>query len=606
MTVGSPDVSGVDTQPAAPRRAVPLWYRISTTLRGEWVVATVAAFALAVLMTWPTMRHPASTVPQDVFDPLLIAWELAWPGYALTHQPLDLWHANAFFPEPDSFAFTDSLLGYAPLSFFGTGPVAAVIRYNLVYVLIAALAFLGAYALARQLGARWPGAAVAGAACAYAPWRLAQTGHLHVLSTGGIALCLAALAKGHGYSFRHGYRRNAVRPGWAAAGWALACWQITIGFGIGLAFAYVLAVTGIGAVVGWLLAGRHGERPKVAPRLVFTDMGGVCLFIVVSALMAAPYLRVAAAHPYAKRSEAELGFYSPPLRGFLTAPAESWIWGGTQAAARARLPFPPEMTMLPGFTVGLFAVIGIVFSVWTVRQRLLLAGAAVLSLLLGMGTTFFGGIYTYLVLYRYLPGWEAIRTPGRWVVWTTLLLGLLAAGAVTAAGDRLAGQSGVEASGDRAVGYGSLKPRRWPGWVAAAMTLPLLLVLIEGVNRTPHPTVPRAPTGFQQASGPVLVLPSDGRDTWVMLWSTDGFVKMVNGVSGFTPKSQAEIRKVAESFPDQTSVDYLRDRGIRTVVVLGGEVEGTPYVNALTAPIDGLPVQRRDVGDDVVFTLEPR
>ena len=61
-----------------------------------------------------------------------------------------------------------------------------------------ALAFLGAYALLRQLGARVAGSAVAAAAFAYAPWKLGQAGHLQVLSCGGIALALAMLARGHG------------------------------------------------------------------------------------------------------------------------------------------------------------------------------------------------------------------------------------------------------------------------------------------------------------------------------------------------------------------------------------------------------------------------
>src|SRR5207244_11185061 len=104
----------------------------------------------------------------------------------------------------------------------GVGPRAAVLRYNIMYVLVFAFAFVGAYALVRQLGANKAGAAVAGAAFAYAPWRLGQAGHMHVLSAGGIALALAMLARGHGYSLRHGYRPERVRPGWAFAGWPVA------------------------------------------------------------------------------------------------------------------------------------------------------------------------------------------------------------------------------------------------------------------------------------------------------------------------------------------------------------------------------------------------
>ena len=46
------------------------------------------------------------------------------------------------------------------------------------------------------------------------------------------------------------------------------------------------------------------------------------------------------------------------------------------------------------------------------------------------------GPYPGVVLIHHLPGWEGLRTPGRLVVWTTLLLGVLAAGAVSAFVDR--------------------------------------------------------------------------------------------------------------------------------------------------------------------------
>ena len=193
-----------------------------------------------MVLTWPTLRDPASTIPQDTGDPTLQAWQVAWGGHALLTNPFQVWHSNTFYPEPYTYAYSDTLLGYAPFGMIGDGPVAAVVRYNLLYVLTHALALFGAYALARQVGAGRAGAAVAGVSFAYAPWKLAQAGHLHVLSIGGIALALAMLARGHGWSLRHGHRPDRGRPGWVVAGWAVAAWQVTLGFGIGLPFAYAL------------------------------------------------------------------------------------------------------------------------------------------------------------------------------------------------------------------------------------------------------------------------------------------------------------------------------------------------------------------------------
>ncbi len=577
--------------------------KVLSWLRREVVLAPAGALLLAVVMTWPTMKHPAGTIPQDIYDPLLVAWILAWSGHAVLHQPMELWHANAFYPEPYSYAFTDSLFGYFPLALFGEGPVAAVVRYNLVYVLIPAVAFLGAYALARQLGARWPGAVVAGAAFAYAPWRLVQAGHLHVLSTGGIALTLAALARGHGYSFTRGYQRDEVRPGWAAAGWAAACWQLMIGFGVGLPFAYVLALVCLTGAVGWLVAG----RPRLPASLLWVNGVGGIAFAATGLLMARPYLRVVELHPYARRGEQDLGFFSPPLRGFFTAPAEAWFWGERHAATRAELPFVPEMTLLPGLVVIVFAAAGVVLSRWSVRQRLALAALTVVSVVFAMGTRFFDGEYTYLLLFRHVPGWDALRTPGRLVVYTTLLLGLLAAGAVTAMGDRIA-TNGSQTETRPAKARSSRAPAKlnWPAWITAVALIPGALVLGEGVNTTPHPEVPKQPAALKNVTGPLLVLPSDPMfDQSVMLWSTDGFPKMANGGSGFYPNSTTEIRNASAAFPDALSVEYLRSKGIRTVVVLRDRIAGTPWQSAADKPVDGLPLRRTDTGGAVVFDLAP-
>ena len=102
------------------------------------------------------------TVPQDIWDPARQAWQIAWSGHILLTDPAHLWHANAFYPERYSFAYGDSLLGYAPAGMLGSGPDAAILRYNILFVLAHALLAIGAYALVRQLGARPTGAAVAG------------------------------------------------------------------------------------------------------------------------------------------------------------------------------------------------------------------------------------------------------------------------------------------------------------------------------------------------------------------------------------------------------------------------------------------------------------
>jgi hypothetical protein len=566
---------------------------VTKVITHEWTLAALGSLLLAVIMTWPTLRYPAYTIPEDIWDPTLEAWMISWGGHAVSTDITNLWNANSFFPEKYSYVFTDTLLGYFPLGMIGSGFTAALVRYNIIYVLLHALAFFGAYALCRQLGSGKTGAAVAGAAFAYAPWRLAQAGHMHVLSTGGIALALAMLARGHGFSLRHGYRPETSKPGWALAGWIVAAWQISLGFGIGLPFGYVLAVIAVVAVI-MLIARRVRSGPfPFGWKLVSFDVIGGLIFGGVTVTLALAYLKVAELHPYAVRSEAEVALYSPPLFGFFVSPAESRIWGAAHEAARASLPWHPEMTMLPGFILYGLAAAGLMLSIWTVKQRLLLFGGVVLSIFLAMGTSAWGhGRPGYMTLYDVLPGWDALRTSGRLVIWTTLLLGILAAGAVSAFVEQMAQLSQQRVTS-----------RPHPLWRLASL-VPVLLVLVEGLNVTPHPAVPRPPASLSAAQAPMLVLPSDQlRDEHVMMWLTKDFQPIVNGGSGFTPMVTQRVREAAKTFPDPASIDLLRQLGVKSVVVLREQVLGTPYEDALTAPVDGLGIEREERADAVIFKL---
>jgi hypothetical protein len=337
---------------------------------------------------------------------------------------------------------------------------------------------------------------------------------------------------------------------------------------------------------------RRPGRVPFGGRLLFADLIGALIFGMVGALLSLPYFRVAELHPYARRTVEEIQLYSAPINGFLVAPAESRIWGDLHAGARAALPWHPEMTLLPGFMLYGLAVAGLFLSIWTVRQRLFLLLGVVATIAFGMGTRFFGGRVTYLPLYEYLPGWDGLRTPGRLVLWTTLLLGVLAAGAVSAFVERVR-----DSRADRSTS-------EFGFWLRLATLLPVILVLAEGLNRTPHPVVPPAPEALRVAQSPVLVLPSDPfTDNNVMLWSTDGFPQIVNGNSGFPTQRLVDVRQATQSFPDLASIDYLRELGVKTVIVLRPQSAGTPWQAAADAPVEGLNIGREEVGDAVIFRL---
>lgn len=561
----------------APQRPRPT-HGLRKRLTHEFTLATLGSILLAAAMTWPTIRHPIRTIPQDIYDPTFFAWQVAWDGHALKHNLFDIWNTNAIFPEHLTLAFSDSLMGYAPFGLFGSGFEAAVFRYNILFILSFAMAAVGIYALVRQLGAGRAAAVVAAVAFAYSPWRFAHGGHLNLLSTGGIPLALAMFARGHGWSLKSGYSPETVRPYWAFAGWLTAAWQISLGFALGIPFAYVLALTAAVAIIGWL---RHG-RPRLPARLIRADIAGIVLFLGITALMVYPYLRVLAEHPDATRSVAWVDLFSPPLRGFFTAGENSWLWGSAQEDYRAGLISAGEMALLPGFALMALAALGLVVSSWNLKVRFALAAGVVATVWMALGTKTPGqGKYGYLLLYHHLPGFDGSRTPGRLVLWAILLLCVMAAGMLTA-----------------------LQGRR-RSLTALVVSLSLVAVVAEGVNHTPHPDVPTSPVAFSSLAAPVLVLPTDElADLRVMLWSTDGFPTVANGSSSYNPPSRDILRKAMLTFPDAQSVSVLRGLGVKTVVVLP-EAVWTPYASALGKTGAQFDLQRSDVNGAAVFTLSP-
>jgi hypothetical protein len=262
------------------------------------------------------------------------------------------------------------------------------------------------------------------------------------------------------------------------------------------------------------------------------------------------------------------------------APAESTLWGGVDAKARASLMFPAEMALDVGAVVVPLAAYGVMGGVWSRSRRIALAIATSVTVILAAGTTVAGGIL-YRVLFEHAPGWRGIRTPGRLVVLVSLGLALLAA-------------AGVEAL---------RRSTRWHRIIGVGL---VALVLLDGYGSLPVPRVPPPAPGLADASDPVFVLPSsDILDMHVMWASTRGFPRIVNGGSGFTPELLAEVRRRTVAFPDADSVRYLRALGVRSVVLRTRLLPGTPWAGADSRATNGLPVTVREVSGDLVFNLAP-
>lgn len=556
----------------------------------EMTLVTVGMCVLSCAMTWPVLRDPAHTYPGQT-DPLSLMWSIAWAGHAIAHSPAHLFDGNTFYPAQLSLAYSDTLLGYGPIALLGGGPGSVTTDYDLLFVAAPALTGTAGYALARQLGAGPLGAAVAGLGVAFSPWRAAHFAHLNVLSTGQFTASLAMLARGHGLTFRG--RKGPWRPLWVALGWFFAAWQVSIGFAVGLPFTYLLGIIALATLVWWLLR----RMPRLSWRLVTAEFAGGAFFCAVTAFMAAPYFDIARTEAGAvrqTRSLAQVQLFSPTWRQLVEPPDVSGTWSWLSGQAAGSYPGSLERLVLPGYVLIALAAIGLFYSAWRVRWRVSLACGVTLVTMLSLGTHLAGnGEAGFVFLWRHAPGWMSDRTPGRLIIFVTLGLAILAAGAVS----RLAGQFLPDVPGQRS---------RARALRLAALGLLPSLVLAEGFFRVPVRTLQPVPTAMVHAPGPLIVLPTAYElDPAAMAWSAmTGFPQLGNGTSGIRPDSLTTMREEMYHFPSARSVAYLRSHGFRSVVVLAN-IPPTPQVNPNRIPAAPLGLRRIDMGDSVLYLVEP-
>ncbi len=624
------------------------WAPSPELTRAEIAWAALAGLLLALLTSWPLVLHMSSRIAPDLGDPVRTAWQIAWVGHAMLHDPLHIFNSNAFYPHPFSLAFSDSLLGYGPAAFFGSGTVATLVRYNLIFLWIWSFCFVGAYLLARELGLRRLGASAAGLAFAYAPYRVTEAGHFQVISSGGLACGLFLLLRG----YRRGSRKLVL------AGWLVSAWQISLGFTLGLQYAYLLAVLALIVLVCWwrgrltpgpawqedreplprarpggrivphaqdaqapaagVPSGRRARGVLIPRRLLAVTLIGVSVVGAVTVYEARPYLRVAALYPTAKRTIKEVETYSAGPAALLGASSENRVWGSLTSGMRAKVNSKNESVFFPGGLILVLALVGLAAGAFTRRLRMgLLVGIVTCSILaLGLGLT--GAGYPYRLLFDYAPGWDGVRVPGRIFTLATLMYALLAGAGAQVLVQRVAEwakrrqRDGLPSARRTAVAVPVL------GLPALAGAVLLLGILGEGAGHLGHPLVPQPARAEIGLPGPLIDLPTDGAlDRVWQYFSTDGFPNIANGESTFDIPAEDDLRGGMNGFPDKASVEKLRFYGIRTVVLHTVLPKGLPpeqgwvfpeppdpAANA-RKPIAGLGITRRQLGSVVIYELGP-
>ncbi|HUG14443.1 MAG TPA: hypothetical protein VMM78_05420 [Thermomicrobiales bacterium] len=566
---------------------------VSAVLRRPMLLAAGLYLVATIVMTWPLTPRAGSTL-QDPGDPLFQIWVMRAAQHRLLHDPMNLYHANAFHPFRYSLAYSEEALSTAILAwpaYLLTGN--DVLAYNLMFLFSFWLVAIGVYLLARELGAYEGAAFVAGLLAAFAPARYGHLSHLHMLVIGWLPVALWAFT----VFARGGGRRYAVAGG-------LALLILLLG-------SLHLAVFGtltLGLYLLFLLAYERGRREWSRQSLVMFAAA-----LLVPYLLFAPtlYPHAAAGSEYGfVRTRAEIERHSSDPRTYLGVSPGNHFW--PRALPVRAEPFFPGAVALAG------AALSVLW--WRRGRRWPLAFGASLTvaaglLSLGFDVEVAGRVVRmpYALLYELAPPIRNIRGVGRFGLLTAIGIPLLAALGYSAAWSVLRG-------------YVRRHVRSAGVALTALVALVACLELYTAVETMPVPDAdalevydwlagqPPGPVAEFPANG--LLIPATGpprglfQPIQYMYGSTRHWNQILAGYSGYIPPGHIQLlAQFHDPNPElQTSavtprnVGLLQDLGIRWVVI--HRFDGYDWPGAMAAAEELPQLQRvADTGDSVVYEL---
>ena len=315
--------------------------------------ALTAYLLTALAATWPLARGLERDVAWDLGDSVLNMWILAWVCEQFRHilggdvsRIAAFFDANVFHPLPLTLAYSEHLAPQAlqilPV-YLATGN--PILSYNLLFLSTFALSGLGMYLLVREItGNAWAGF-VAGLLFAFAPYRLAQSSHLQVLSSQWMPFAFYGLVRFFRSVDTTGPDGAVLRTRpLVGASLALVAQGLSCGY-------YLLYFTPFAAAYAlWEVAWRRLWRQ---PR-VWLALGGAGL---LAAALTAPFLAPYAAirnEGFASRTPAEVARFSADVYSYATAFGGQRLWGSLLQT------FPkPEGELFPGAVPLLLALVGL-------------------------------------------------------------------------------------------------------------------------------------------------------------------------------------------------------------------------------------------------------
>jgi hypothetical protein len=592
-----------DRAPALFKRLSALVRLPQKTMLMKVAFVGVSLTALTVVKTYPLIRHFDTQLPGALGDPVLVTWILAWGSHALITDPLNLFNANIFYPVQNTLALSEHMIAvvpiFAPVYLLTGNPVVA---YNSVFflsfILCGMAMFLLVYYWTKSLWA----SLLAGCLFAFAPIRFAEIYHLQLYNFYWAPLSFLFLEQ-----FLSGKR-------WGH----LACFAICYWLQM-LSSVYLGWFTTIALGVYWCYRAFYLDRNLLSRTMVRRYAAFIAASLIILLPFHVPYYVLQQQWGFSTSLQECVDWSADLVLNYLgLPPLFNDFYLSLVQEYFPRLLHPQNQQLLfPGLVLSFLVVVGS-FPVAKCPPAdiarhprryfgLVLVVAWLLSLgpflvILGKNT---GVPLPYLLLYYLVPGFHAIRVPGRFALMAVLAASVLAALGFLKISDFLQRHWGLT--------------RRWAHQFHGLLALFCMAMFLLELGFKPLPLA-SIPTGEQVApvyrwlatdeiNGPIVEVPL-GQDFWqalkYMYFSTYHWRPIVNGASRFLPPTHARLNAEIAALPSRRAAEFLSAVGVKGLVLHSDQLaphEALRWQHADLAEIGLEEVAR--FGADVVYKFSP-
>jgi hypothetical protein len=567
--------------------------------------AFVGAFfsALTVTKTYPLIRHFGTHLPDNLGDPLLVTWILAWGSHALTTDPWNLFNANIFYPVQNTLALSEHMIAVVPIfapAYITTGN--PIFAYNMVFLMSFIFCGISMFLLVHHWTKDFWASLLSGCLFAFAPIRFAQINHMQLYNFYWAPLAFLFLDK-FVYSKR-----------WTDLTWFAVFYWLQV-----LCSVYLGWFTTIAAAAYILYCTVYVDRSLLSRTMV----SRYALFIISSLLILLPfhmpYYIIQRQWQLLSLLQQCVIWSADPLLHYLSPPH---LFNDVYLSfLRSHFPLLAwhrgEMHLFPGFVFGVLVAMGYLPVITSLQSckalqlkklfGIVLITSLVLSLgpflvILGKNT---GIPLPYLPFYYLVPGFQTLRVPARFAFMAVLAAAVIAALGFLKASDLLWTRCGVKQA-SRSVFHGLLA-LFWIG----------LFILELGFKPLPlagMPTSDRVPEVYHWlATGPlkgaIIELPL-GQMEWAaltyMYFSTYHWLPLVNGASRFYPPTYTLLSAEIAALPSRESAELLSAIGVKALIVHTDQLERSEAARWQQANLAELGLEEMArFGSDVVYQLSP-